>query len=400
MTAGWVRWLDVAAAGELPAADHAARRAQLQRRLADLVAPPHSAALLVSAAANVRWATGFTGSNGALLLTPDDAVLVTDARYEGRAAVECPELEVHLGRPVLDTALELAAEHGVDRVAFEGDHVTHTQGVALQTAAGDLDLTDVVTVHGLVERERAVKDDAELARLARACAITEAVLDDVLGMAVADGRGRARHTGGQGALLVGRSERDVAAAVEDGFRERGADVGFTTIVASGPNGAVPHHAPSDRVIEAGDLVTIDAGARVDGYHADTTRTVAAGALPDDGGLGEVFALVAAAQDLGVAAAITGATGRDVDAAARDHLTAAGYGDQFVHGCGHGVGLDIHEAPAVSTSSSASLVDRTVLTVEPGVYLPGRGGVRIEDTVVVTTDGPVRLTTSPHDLLVV
>jgi Xaa-Pro aminopeptidase len=200
--------------------------------------------------------------------------------------------------------------------------------------------------------------------------------------------------------VVGRSERDLARAVEDGCRDRAAEVGFATIVASGPNGAVPHHAPTDRVVRSGDLITIDAGARVAGYHADTTRTVAAGRLPPDRALGEVHALVAAAQDLGVAAAIVGASGRDVDGAARDHLAAAGYGEQFVHGCGHGVGLDIHEAPAVSSTSSASLHDRTALTVEPGVYLPGRGGVRIEDTVVVTTDGPVRLTTSPHDLLVV
>lgn len=400
MSSDWLRWLDVGADGQLPRHDHAARRAPLQAGLGELVAGPHTAALLVSAPGNIRWACGFTGSNGALLLTPDDAVLVTDARYEGRAATECPDLAVHLGRPVLDSALELAAELGVDRVAFEGDHVTHSQGVALQATAGDLDLADVVSVHGRVERERTTKDDAELARLARACAVTEAVLDDVLGVGAAGTTATGTNVPGAASALVGRTEREVARAVEDGFRGHGADVGFATIVASGPNGAVPHHAPTDRRIAEGDLVTIDAGARVDGYHADTTRTVAAGTLPDDRGLGEVHALVASAQDLGVAAAIVGARGRDVDAAARDHLTAAGYGDRFVHGCGHGVGLDIHEAPAVSATSSASLHERTVLTVEPGVYLPGRGGVRIEDTVVVTTDGPVRLTTSPHDLLVV
>ena len=385
-TADWTTWLDVDATAYLPAPDHAARRDRLTEVLDGLAPAPHSAALLVTGTANLRWATGFTGSNGALLLTPDGATLLTDARYEGRVAVECAGLDAHITRQLLPSALELAAEAGVDRLCFEGDHVSHRTGTDLQAEAAETRLADLVSVHGVVERLRTTKDDAELARLARACAVTEDVLDRVLALG-----------------LAGRTEREIALLVEQGFRDRDAGVGFDTIVAAGPNGAIPHHEPTTRVIDHGDLVTIDCGARIDGYHADTTRTVAAGALPtgEAAELVDVFALVADAQEAGVRRATDGTPTRLVDAASRDLLTDAGYGEQFVHGCGHGVGLEIHEAPAVSTTASATLEPRTALTVEPGVYLPARGGVRIEDTVVVTDDGPaLRLTTSPHDLLVV
>lgn len=382
----WDLWLDVEHGGYMPAHDHAARRAVLQEGLADLAAAPHTAALLVTGTANLRWATGFTGSFGALVVTPDDAWLLTDPRYEGRVAVECPGLEARITRTVVETALDLAVEAGVDRLAFEGDHVSHRVGSELQAEAGDVDLSDVVSVHGHIERERTTKDPSELARLARACAVTEEVLDRVLQLG-----------------LAGRTERELARHVEDAIRGHDAVPGFTTIVAAGSNGAVPHHEPTTRVIDDGDLVTIDCGARIDGYHADTTRTVAAGRLPsgDTSELRDVFEVVATAQERAVAAVEVDRPTREVDAAARDHIEAAGHGDGFVHGTGHGVGLEIHEAPAVSPSASATLRPRTVLTVEPGVYLPGRGGVRIEDTVLVTEEGPARrLTNSPHELLVV
>ena len=378
-------WLDPSG-GYLPAHDHGARRGRLQEVLGGLAPSPHTAALLVTGTANIRWASGFTGSSGALLLTPDGGTLLTDARYEGRVAVECPGVDLHVTRSPVGAALGLAAAAGVDRLCFEGEHLSHRAATQLLAEAAEGVLADVVAVHGVVERLRSTKDDSELARLARACAVSEDVLDRVMALG-----------------LVGRTEREVARLVEQGFRDREAEPGFATIVAAGGNGAVPHHQPGTRVIDEGDLVTIDCGARIGGYHADTTRTVAAGALPsgDAAELVEVFALVAAAQQRGVEAAVDGTPTRLVDAAAREHLTAEGYGEQFVHGTGHGVGLEIHEAPAVSTTASATLEPRTALTVEPGVYLPGRGGVRIEDTVVVTDGGPpVRLTTSPHDLLVV
>lgn len=383
----WSAWLDAETSAYLPAPDHAGRRARLQARLAELAPEPYTTALLVTGRANLRWATGFTGTFGALLLAPDEAFLLTDARYEGRVAVECTGLEPRITRSVVETGLGLAVEAGVDRLAFEGDHVSHRLGVELQTEAAERELAaSVISVHGVVEGERTTKDDAELARLSRACAVTEAVLDDVLG-----------------AGLVGRTEREVANHIEDGMRDREATPGFATIVAAGGNGAVPHHEPTLRVIDEGDLVTIDCGARIDGYHADTTRTVAAGALPggEAGELVDAFTVVAEAQERGVAAATAGTETAAVDAAAREHVMAAGYGEAFVHGTGHGVGLEIHEAPAVAATASATLRPRTVLTVEPGIYLPGRGGVRIEDTVLVTDDGPARrLTHSPHELLVV
>ena len=363
---------------QLPPIEHAPRRAALLAALADVGA---DLALVLTGVAGVRWATGFTGSNGQLVLAGDRTWLVTDARYEGRAAVECPDLDVVLERDWTATALRLAVGAGAAALAFEGEHVSHRAGVALADRAAEVVLP-TVAVHQLVEPLRVVKDAAELARLELACRVTEDVLDAVCA------------TG-----LVGRSEREVARLLEDGFRARDAEVAFASIVASGPNGAVPHHEPGQRLLAAGELVTIDCGARVDGYHADTTRTLAVDRLPSDGGLIEVFEHVAAAQDAGVRAAVVGAAAGDVDAACRSALEAVGLGDAFVHGTGHGIGLEIHEEPFVSRGATASLADSTALTVEPGAYLPGRGGVRIEDTVVVTTAGPRRLTSSPHDLRV-
>lgn len=363
---------------KLPAIEHAPRRTALAAALDDVGA---DLALVVTGPANVRWATGFTGSNGQLVLAAEHAWLVTDARYEGRAAVECPGLDVVLERDWAAAAVRLAARAGVAALAFEGDHVSHRAGAGLADRAGEAALASLA-VHQLVEGLRAVKDDAELARIELACRITEDVLDAV-----------------RAAGLAGRSQREVARLLEDGFRARDAGVAFPSIVASGPDGAVPHHEPTERLLAAGELVTIDCGALVDGYHADTTRTLAVGRLPDDRSLVEVFDHVAAAQQAGVEAAVVGARAGDVDAACRTALEDVGLGEAFVHGTGHGVGLEIHEEPFVSRGATASLAAGTALTVEPGAYLPGRGGVRIEDTVVVTATGPRRLTSSPHDLRV-
>lgn len=383
----WTAWLDPAQRRPLPAIDRVAHRRVIEEAVAATVGDDLTGALLVMGAANLRWVVGFTGSNGLALVLPDRALLFTDPRYEGRAAVECPGVDVVVTRTLVDDAIQRAAGEGVGRLLFESEHVSHRVGTDIEAAVAEAGLVDCVPTTGIVERARTVKSDTELARLARACAVTEGVLDEVL-------------AGG----LVGRSERDVARAIEDGIREREAAVGFDTIVATGPNGAVPHHRPSTRVIDEGDLVTIDCGARIDGYHADTTRTVAAGRPPRAtpvADLGEVFAVVATAQQAGVDAVEVGATGGDVDRAARSAVAAAGFGDAFVHGTGHGVGLEIHEAPAVASTSAASLAGRTPVTIEPGVYLPGCGGVRIEDTVVTVAEGPARrLTSSPRTLIVV
>jgi Xaa-Pro aminopeptidase len=236
------------------------------------------------------------------------------------------------------------------------------------------------------EQLRTVKDEAEIALLARACAITCEAFADVLS-----------------SIVPGRSERELAVLLERAMIDRGAEAAaFDTIVASGPNGAIPHHSPGDRAFAAGDLITIDCGARHGGYHADMTRTVALG--EPDGWQREIYEVVAAAQLAGVAAAIPGADVADVDDTARSIIEAAGHGDRFQHGLGHGVGLEVHEAPIIGYGRTGRLAKRVPVTIEPGIYLPGKGGVRIEDTLVVGAGADPAgsaeiLTTTTKELLV-
>lgn len=363
--------------------DHRARRDRLRARLAteDL------GALYVTSPANVAYLSGFTGSNGQVVVASDaDAdTLLTDARYEGRAATEAPDLPTRITRePVVD-----ALEHTTGRLGFEAAHVSHHAGTRLLDTAAEHDREAVPTTD-LVEDLRIVKDPSEVALLREACGITTACFADLL-----DG------------IRPGRTERELAIELERRFVDAGADgLAFDLIVAAGPNGAIPHHEPTTRPIAAHELVTFDVGARVGGYHADFTRTIAVG--EPHPAWAEIHALVVRAQQAGVAAATADATCGSVDAAARTLIEEAGHGDAFVHGIGHGVGLQIHEAPMVSTSPTARLAPSTVVTVEPGVYLPDAdrpagappGGVRIEDTVLVTPDGPAdALTDAPHDLLI-
>ena len=362
-------------APELPVADHRRRREHLRERIvaADLDA------MLVTEPVNVRWATGFTGSNGQVLLrTAGDDVLITDARYDERASVEVPDLERILSRDPVQVAIDtLSAPY---RLGFEAEHLTWAAGERLRQRIAEAGASAEATT-GEVEALRAVKDEHEVALLADACRITTDALTWLLATQV----------------QAGVTERELARLLERRFVDLGADaVAFDTIVASGPNAAIPHHAPTGRPLAAGDVVTIDCGARVGGYHADCTRTFALGHL--DAPLDEVYEVVRVAQAAGRDAAVVGNTGADVDAAAREIIAQAGYGEAFVHGTGHGVGLEVHEAPAVSKGSPATLVAGMTLTVEPGVYLPGIGGVRLEDTVVVTADGPARpLTDLPRAL---
>jgi Xaa-Pro aminopeptidase len=346
--------------------------------------------LLVTAPSNVAYLSGFTGSNGQVLVVRDagsgegdDDRLITDARYVARAAEEAPGMPVVLSRDPIEVALVAAQRSGGAAVlGVEAHHLTWAAARDLDDRARACGVTIEPTT-GLVERLRVVKDDVEVERLRLACHLTVEALTWLVDEVVA----------------VGRTERELAVALERRFVDLGADgVAFPSIVASGPNAAIPHHAPGDRRLQAGDLLTIDCGAQVGGYHADCTRTFAIGDVGEE--LTRVYEVVRAAQEAGRAAAVAGATGGDVDAAARGVVEAAGYGEAFVHGTGHGVGLDIHEAPAVAKGSRATLRAGTALTVEPGVYLPGIGGVRIEDTIVVTADGsPTVLTPAPRDLRV-
>ena len=367
---------DTADARGAPVADHTGRRDRLRARIAGLDLD----AVLITDPVHVRWASGFTGSNGQVLLPADgEALLITDARYDARAQVEAPDLERVLRRDPVGVAID---KLGPARLGFEADHLTWQAGEDIRARIADAGGA-ATPVRDEIASLRMVKDTHELALLRRACEITTGALawlfDDV--------------------VEEGRTERELARVLEQRFVDLGAEaVAFDTIVASGPNAAVPHHAPTERALAAGDLLTIDCGARVGGYHADCTRTVGIGHL--DERLREVYGVVERAQAAGRAAVAPGATGGDVDEAARQVVEQAGYGDQFVHGTGHGVGLEIHEAPAIGRGSAATLEAGMTLTVEPGVYLPDIGGVRIEDTVVVTADGPAHpLTELPRGLRV-
>ena len=358
---------------------HASRRTALRGllRAADVEA------LLVTDLINVRYLTGFTGSNASVLVHVDGdgaSRFLTDGRYLTQSAVEVPDLERVIDRTGPVVLAGAAAGLGVTRLGFESDVVTVDAHTALVEAAGT-----AVLLHrapGLVTRLRLVKDEAETAALRAACAAADAALADLIAA---------------GGLRAGRSERDIAYDLESRMRVHGAaGPSFETIVAAGPHSAVPHHRPTDASIRRGDLVKMDFGALMDGYHSDMTRTVVLGRAA--GWQRDLHALVMAAQDAGRAALRPGASVVDVDAAARRVVTAAGYGDEFVHGLGHGVGLQIHEAPLLGPTGAGAVLAGMVVTVEPGVYLEGRGGVRIEDTLVVGSGPAEPLTRSRRELL--
>ncbi len=345
-------------------------------RLAALLADRGADAALITRLVNVRYLTGLDSSNAALLIRADGAaVLATDGRYVGTAVRVCPDLECVVDKNVAG----VLASRGKGRLAYEAHEMTVEAHDTLDAA---LDGTELVPLGHAVEELRMVKDETEIACLREACAITDRAFDAVVPR-----------------IAPGRTERDIAIALERAMVDLGAEgLAFDSIVASGPNGAIPHHSPSTRVIESGDLVTMDFGARYDGYHADMTRTVAVGE-PDEWQR-EIYELVATAQRAGLEAVRPGARPGDVDAVARDLITAAGHGDDFSHGLGHGVGLEIHEAPLVGYDRNGKLLDRVPITVEPGVYVAGRGGVRIEDTLVVRADATELLTKTTKELLVI
>jgi Xaa-Pro aminopeptidase len=341
---------------------------RVQRLLASLEEP-----LLVSAPANVRYLVGFSSSNAALLIEPERLHVFSDFRYaEAGRAVE--------GVEFIETKRDLftdLADQLEGRIGFEGDAVTYTQYARL--AAGGLDL---VPRHGLVEALRVVKDEGELEAIRKAGAITSQALEQL-----ADER------------FTGRTERELAWRLDGLFHELGAaGPSFETIVAGGENSARPHSRPTDRVLEPGETVVIDAAASVDGYRADCTRTFATGALSER--LQEAYEICLAAQLAGLEAVRAGTGGVEADAAARSVIEAAGFGEEFGHGLGHGLGLEVHEAPRLSRESHDTLAAGNVVTVEPGIYLEGLGGIRIEDLVVVREGEPEILTTFTKELVTV
>jgi Xaa-Pro aminopeptidase len=360
---------------------HAARRAAATERLAAIGA----GAALITDLINVRYLTGLASSNAAVLLLADgQVVLATDSRYAGTARRECPDTEIVIDRAVAAVLAGRAAAAGAGPVAFEAQQMTvRRHAELLESAPGGLRLVPIGTI---IEDLRAVKDESEIELIAAACAITDEAFTAVLGM-----------------IRPGVTERQIAVAIDRAMVDLGAEApAFDTIVASGRNGAVPHHVPGQREVQAGDLITIDCGARVAGYHADMTRTVAVGAVTD--WQREIYDLVAAAQAAGRAALKVGAAPADVDASARDLIAGAGHDEHFGHGVGHGVGLEIHEAPWLGPGRAGTLQDRAVVTIEPGIYLPDMGGVRIEDTLAVRAGSGAAapaepLTTVSRELLV-
>ena len=331
--------------------------------------------LLITDLVNVRYLTGFTGTNGLSVVGHDERVFLTDFRYVERAQAEVPDFERVRGKQDLlsDAAGRL---HG--RVGFEDQHMSVRQHERLRGLVPED--VELVPAGGIVEELRAVKEPEELRTIREAAALADAMYEYI-----------------QERGLVGRTEREVAVDVEREMRERGAeDPSFPSIIASGPNGALPHATPGDVQICRDTLVIVDMGCRVDGYCSDCTRTFATGSLPDEAA--SVYELVLAAQETSLAAIRAGADCRAVDAVARDRITEAGYGEQFGHGLGHGVGMEIHEGPRLAQSAEGALVSGNVVTVEPGVYVPGAFGVRIEDLVVVTDGGSEVLSHFPKPLI--
>jgi Xaa-Pro aminopeptidase len=354
--------------------DHAKRRSRLEAALDELELD----ALLVTRLVNVRYLTGFTGTNGQLVALRGGGVFLTDSRYEEQSERQAPDLDREIYPRGLAGALADACRNrGVRRLGFEGAGVTFKTWRELDR----LEDVELVPTEDVVERLRWVKDPEELVLIERA----QAAADDAFERVTRK-------------LSEGMTEREVAFELEIAMRDAGAEaLGFPTIAAFGENSAEPHHGPVDRRLAKGNIVKLDFGARVDGYHSDMTRTLAFG--EPDPQLREIHALVLRAQEAGAGAVRAGVRGGDADAAARSVIQEAGYGDRFGHSLGHGIGLEVHEGPSLRDGGDEVLPEGTVVTVEPGVYLPGLGGVRIEDMVVVGAEGCRALPKTPKELLV-
>jgi Xaa-Pro aminopeptidase len=338
-------------------------------------------ALIVTTLPNVRYLTGFAGSAGVLVVSPTGALLTTDGRYRTQSAEQVrdagAEVEITIGNVTDQRRAATDFVSSLSRVGLEADNVTWA---GQRVWASLLEAKELVPTSNAVEGLREVKDEAEIARMERAAAIADAALYAVLPM-----------------LSEDVTEEQFALELDTAMRKGGAEsTAFDTIVASGENSAKPHHRPGARRVRKGDPVVVDFGATYEGYRSDMTRTFCVAAEPE-GDMARVFAVVGASQAAGAAAVRPGIAAKEVDDVCRAIIAEAGWSDRFEHGTGHGVGLDIHEAPTVSQLGTAILAPGFVVTVEPGVYLPGQGGVRVEDTLVVTEDGSRPLTRFTKDI---
>jgi len=336
----------------------------------DKVRAAIDAPLLVTKPVNVLWLTGLDSSNAAVLVEPDRLRICTDFRYLEKARATGVEV-VELPRALFSRLPDLLPK----RVAFESESLVHASWAALDTAG-----IETVPTRQLLEGIRAVKERGELETIRRAAVITNETFARLAEQP-----------------FVGRTESELAWWIESTMRDLGAEgVAFPPIVATGANGALPHASPGDRTIEPGQAVVVDAAARLDGYNSDCTRTFATGPLPDE--LARSYDVCLEGQLAGLEATRAGRPGREVDAVARQVIAQAGYGELFAHGLGHGVGMEIHEQPTLRPESEDVLAVYGVVTVEPGIYHPGLGGIRIEDLVIIGENGPEVLTTFPKELV--
>ncbi len=352
------------------------RRAALKAKIAERELD----ALLVTNLVNVRWLTGFDGSNAAVVLGAEQARFITDFRYLTQSAEQLdPEWEREIDIDLLERAVEGLPARPL-KLGFDDGHLTVRQHAQLHKLVAESELeVELVAAGGLVEALRAVKDEAEIALIRAAAKVADEAFEEVVG-----------------AGIVGRTEREVALDLEIAMRRRGAQgASFSPIVAAAEHGARPHAVPRDVPIPQNTLVVIDWGAHVDGYASDCTRTVATGPLdPRDEA---IYETVLVAQEAALSALRAGPTGREVDAVARTIIDDAGHGEHFGHGLGHGVGMEVHEGPRLGKTGTDALAAGNIVTVEPGIYVPGAIGVRIEDLVVVTEDGCTVLNGLPKTL---
>ncbi len=334
--------------------------------------------LLIAHGPNRKYMTGFAGSAGYVLVSQSEALLLTDFRYMEQAAAQAPAFTVirHAARSA-ETIAEQAARLGIRRFGVEARHVTMSVLRTLQEAIG---CAELIPTEDVVEKLRDVKDEAEIQVLEQAARIAETAFEETLAL-----------------VRPGVAERELAAELDYRMRRHGADCGwFPFIIASGERSALPHGTASDKAIASGEFVTFDFGAIVDGYLSDITRTVFVGTPTSRHK--EIYGIVLEANQCAIAGLRPGMTGKEGDALGRNVIAAHGYGDYFGHGLGHGIGLEIHERLRLSRESDSVLEPGNVLTVEPGIYLPGFGGVRIEDDVLVTRTGVRTLTSLPRELI--
>lgn len=339
-------------------------------------------ALLVTSSSNRFYLSGFKGSSGVLLITKEDAILVTDFRYKTQAAEQAEGYRVVMHTaPIPEEIAKLSKELSIGKLGFEQDNVTYSTYRTYENQL-NTDETKLVPVTGLIEKLRLIKDESEIKIVKDAASIADAAFSHIIEF-----------------IRPGLTEREVSNELEFFMRKNGAiSSSFDIIVASGYRSALPHGVASDKIIETGELVTLDFGAYYKGYCSDITRTVAIGNVSDE--LKEIYQVVYDAQMLGMKGIRPGMTGKEADALTRDYIVSKGYGDYFGHSTGHGIGLDVHEGPALSMKSDTILEPGMLVTVEPGIYVSGLGGVRIEDDALITKDGNESLTSSTKSLLTI